>query len=105
MSHVAMTDWTTSEGSPFPLGASWVEKDSAWNFALYSEGAEGVALLLYAEADLVNPVFILPLRLPPQQVRTDLALPGAPSLLRGARYYAYSVVGPEPQGGLRVARL
>ncbi len=32
-----MTNWTTAEGSPFPLGASWVEKDSAWNFALYSE--------------------------------------------------------------------
>ena len=73
-----MTDWTTTEGSPFPLGATWVEKDSAWNFALYSKDAESVTLLLYAEADLVNPVFSLPLRLPPQQIRKDLALPDTP---------------------------
>ena len=73
-----MTDWTATEGTPFPLGATWVENASAWNFALYSEDAESVTLLLYAEADLVNPVFSLPLRLPPQQVRKDLALPGSP---------------------------
>ena len=52
-----MTDWTAMEGTPFPLGATWVEKASAWNFALYSKDAESVTLLLYAEADLVNPVF------------------------------------------------
>ncbi len=73
-----MQDWTATEGMPFPLGASWVEKDSAWNFALYSKDAESVTLLLYAETDLVNPVFTLPLRLPPQQIRKDLALPGPP---------------------------
>ena len=50
-------DWTATEGTRFPLGASWVEKDSAWNFALYSEHAESVTLLLYTDADLVNPVF------------------------------------------------
>ena len=51
------TDWTTMEGTPFPLGATWVEEAQAWNFALYSKDAEEVTLLLYAESDLVNPVF------------------------------------------------
>ncbi len=94
-----MTDWTTTEGSPFPLGASWVEKESAWNFALYSDSAEGIALLLYAEADLVNPVFNYHFDyLRNKSGRTwHCRVPLA--LLRGARYYAYSVAGPEPQGG------
>lgn len=94
-----MTDWTTTEGTRFPLGASWVEKDSAWNFALYSEHAESVALLLYAETDLVNPVF----RYHFDYLRNKSGriwhcrVPQAH--LRGARYYAYSVAGPGPQGG------
>ena len=50
-------DWTAEEGSPFPLGTTWIESARAWNFALYSKHAESVTLLLYAEADLVNPVF------------------------------------------------
>ncbi len=50
-------DWTATEGTRFPLGTSWVEEDSAWNFSLYSQDAESVTLLLYAETDLVNPVF------------------------------------------------
>jgi isoamylase len=48
-----MTDWTTVEGSPLPLGATWVESAQAWNGGLYSKHAESVSLLLYAESDLV----------------------------------------------------
>lgn len=51
-----MTDWTATEGSPFPLGATWLESAQAWNFAFYSKDAESVTLLLYAKSDLVNPV-------------------------------------------------
>ena len=35
-------DWAATEGFPFPLGATWVEKDEAWNFALYAKNAEEV---------------------------------------------------------------
>ena len=71
-----MIDWTTTEGTPFPLGASWVEKDSAWNFALYSEGrGERYAAALRGSGPGQSR-FHVPLRLPPQQVRKDLALPG-----------------------------
>jgi glycogen operon protein len=92
-----MTDWTATEGTPFPLGATWVEKASAWNFSLYANEAESVTLLLYTEGDLVNPIFTHRfdyLRNKSGRIwhcRVDQAL------LRGARYYAYSVDGPEPQ--------
>ena len=34
-----MSDWLAAEGSPFPLGATWVESAEAWNFALFSKHA------------------------------------------------------------------
>ena len=48
--------WDVREGSPGPMGATWVEPLKAWNFALYSRRAAGVTLLLYAEVDLTHPV-------------------------------------------------
>jgi glycogen operon protein len=87
-------DWTTTEGTRFPLGASWVEKEQAWNFALYSKDAESVTLLLYVETDLVNPIFTHRfdyLRNKSGRI-WHCRIPQA--LLRGARYYAYYVVGP-----------
>jgi glycogen operon protein len=94
-----MMDWVATEGSPFPLGANRVELDSAWNFALYSKDAERVTLLLYTDADLVNPVVTYRfdhLRNKSGRIwhcRVPLAS------IRGARYYAYSVAGPPPQDG------
>jgi isoamylase len=94
-----MTDWTTTEGTRFPLGASWVEKDSAWNFALYSEHAESVTLLLYTDADLVNPVFTYRFDYLRNKSGRIWHCRVPQAVLRGARYYAYSVAGPGPQGG------
>ncbi len=94
-----MTNWTTTEGSPFPLGASWVEKDSAWNFSLYSKDAESVTLLLYTEADLVNPVFTHRFDYLRNKSGRIWHCRVAQAVLRGACYYAYSVTGPRPQGG------
>ena len=93
-----MSDWTAVEGSPLPLGITWVESAQAWNFALYSKHAESVTLLLYAEADLVHPVFTYRLDYPPEQVRQDLALSGRACRRRRGSLYAYSVAGPAPQG-------
>ena len=92
-----MTDWTATEGTSFPLGATWVESASAWNFALYSEDAESVTLLLYAEADLVNPVFTYRFDYLRNKSGRIWHCRVARALLRGARYYAYSVAGPEPR--------
>jgi glycogen operon protein len=47
--------WEQAEGSPLPLGATWMEAEQAYNFALHAEHAESVTLLLYTPSDLVNP--------------------------------------------------
>ena len=47
--------WEQAEGSPLPLGATWMEAEQAFNFAVHAEHAESVTLLLYTPADLVNP--------------------------------------------------
>jgi isoamylase len=86
--------WAQAEGSPLPLGVTWIEKEQAFNFAVHSEHAESVTLLLYSAADYVTPLFtfrfdflrnksgrIWHYRIPAQEIE-------------GARYYAYSVSGP-----------
>src|SRR5271167_1550388 len=85
--------WTQTEGSPLPLGATWIEEEQAFNFAVYAEHAASVTLLLYSADDLAHPILsfqfdyignksgrIWHCRIPFNQIR-------------GARYYAYSVSG------------
>jgi isoamylase len=85
--------WAQTEGSPLPLGATWIEEEQAFNFAVHAEDAESVTLLLYSANDFANPVLTVQFdvlrnksgriwhcRLPLNQVR-------------GASYYAYSVSG------------
>jgi glycogen operon protein len=43
----AASRWAAAEGLPFPLGATWIEEQRAYNFALYSKHAHSVTLLLY----------------------------------------------------------
>ncbi len=50
--------WTEREGSPSPLGVTWIEHEEAYNFTLYSENATGVKLLLYSERDVVTPAYV-----------------------------------------------
>jgi isoamylase len=94
--------WERAEGSPAPLGATWVEPDRAWNFALFSRHATGVTLLLYSEEDSIQPLFQL--ALDPIQHKTGpiwhcfVTESAAPK----ARYYGYRVEGPsDPQRGQR----
>ncbi len=91
-------DWTAHEGTPYPLGATWVPQASAWNFALYSKDAQGVTLLLYAEADLVNPAVKYRFDHLRNKSGRIWHCRVADADLRGARYYAYSVEGPAEQG-------
>lgn len=92
-----MMDWIATEGSPFPLGATRLDNDDAWNFALYSKDAEGVTLLLYAEGDLVNPVFTYHFDYLQNKSGRIWHCRVPAALLRGAHYYGYSVTGPGPQ--------
>ena len=87
------TSWVSREGLPFPLGATWVAEGDVWNFAVYSEHAEHVTLLLYGEADLSEPVVTYRL----DHLRNKSGpvwhcrLPVA--TMKGARFYAYRVDG------------
>jgi len=38
--------WAQAEGSPLPLGVTWIEEEQAFNFAVHSEHGESVTLLL-----------------------------------------------------------
>src|SRR5689334_24698366 len=85
--------WEQAEGTPLPLGATWIEEEQAFNFAVHAEHAEGITLLLYSADDFVNPVLTVQfdfLRNKSGRVwhcRIPL------NRMRGARYYAYSVSG------------
>jgi glycogen operon protein len=89
------TTWT--EGTIIPLGAAWVEEEHAYNFSLYSQHAESVVLLLFAEDDPAHPLLEYPLD--PRVNKTwnvwHCRLAGA---AESARYYAYRVDGPRPAG-------
>jgi isoamylase len=85
--------WEQAEGSPLPLGVTWMEEEGAFNFAVHSEHAESVTLLLYASADLVNPLL---------EYRFDFLRNKSGEIwhcrvplaeIKDARYYAYSVSG------------
>ena len=86
--------WAQTEGTPLPLGATWIEEERAFNFSVFAEHAASLTLLLYSADDLARPIMtfefdcirnksgrIWHCRLPLNQIR-------------GARYYAYSVSGP-----------
>src|ERR1017187_9299043 len=85
--------WEQVEGSPLPLGVTWIEEEQAFNFAVHSEHAESVTLLLYSSKDLVNPLL---------EYRFDFLHNKSGQIwhcripiaeISDARYYAYSVSG------------
>lgn len=89
-----MDGWTIDEGLPFPLGATWLGDEQAFNFALYSKHASKVTLLLYREGGFGQPVFqhtfdyLKNKSGPIWHCRIPLNQAG------GARLYAYRVEGP-----------
>jgi glycogen operon protein len=98
----SIQEWERTEGSPSPLGVTWVEAEQAWNFALFSRHATAVTLLLYGEKDSVQPV--LQISLDPVQNKTTaiwhcfVSKTSAPH----ARYYGYRIEGPrDPEPGHR----
>jgi glycogen operon protein len=89
----APRSWFAREGSPAPLGVTRLEAENAFNFALYAKHATGVTLLLYAAADLVNPVYQYRMVFPGNKTGRiwHCRLPSA--TVERAQYYAYSVEG------------
>ena len=90
--------WPRIEGSPTPLGVTYIPEERAFNFALYSQNAREVTLLLYGADDFVTPLaehWLEPLAHKTKRV-WHCRLPEAE--LAGAAYYAYRVNGPAPHG-------
>ena len=89
-----MANWSQTEGSPQPLGATWLKEEKSYNFSLYSRHATGVTLLLYAARDLVNPVLRVSLNYLTHKSGRIWHCRLAADDVATACYYAYSVEGP-----------
>ena len=82
-------------GNPFPLGATW--DGLGVNFALYSQHAERVTLLLFDDAEHAAPAHVLELT-----ERTGPVWHVYVFNLQPGQLYGYRVYGPyDPQNGLR----
>ena len=93
------SDWEAVEGASFPLGVSWVEKERAFNFAIYSKHAESVELLLYRDDELRRPAHVFRFDYLKNKSGTIWHQRITENLLRDIRYYAYRIKGPRPGPG------
>ena len=94
--------WNTHEGSPNPLGVTWIEPEQAYNFALYAPHATAVTLLFYSELDLLYPVNQLVLDYLTHRSGGIWHVRVAAPAVKEARYYAYRAQGPfSPEEGYR----
>src|SRR5580765_8037415 len=85
--------WEQAEGSPLPLGATWIEEEQAFNFAVHAEHAESVTLLFYASTDLVNPLLEYRFDFLRNKSGRIWHCRIAASEISECRYYGYSVSG------------
>jgi len=85
--------WAQTEGTSLPLGATWIEDEQAFNFAVYAEHAGNVTLLLYSANDLANPILTFPFDFVRNKSGRIWHCRLPLTEMRGARYYAYSVSG------------
>jgi isoamylase len=95
---MAMNNWHTIEGSPNPLGVSWVKEEQAYNFTLYSKHAESVTLLFYGRENVAMPLLTWPLEYLSNKSGRIWHCRIAKQKLAKAKFYAYSINGPKPQG-------
>lgn len=89
-----MKDWEATEGSPRPLGVSFIASQQSWNFALYSKHASAVTLHLYRENEIQNPIYTY--RFKPLLNKSGRVwhcrIPA--TIVDDALYYAYQIDGP-----------
>jgi glycogen operon protein len=90
--------WFTVEGSPFPLGQTWIESEQAYNFSLFSANASSAMLLLYGEEDLLTPLFQLRLDPLTHKLRDLWFCRITHSAVPTARYYGWLLDGPLADG-------
>jgi len=91
-------NWYSQEGTPAPLGVTWIDDDQAFNFALYSKHASEVTLLIYTRTDVSRPCYEY--KFDPRRNKSGRIWHcriKRTSILEG-RYYAYRVSGPNEAG-------
>jgi isoamylase len=94
-----MANWSQTEGSPQPLGVTWLKEEKSYNFSLYSRHATGVALLLYTARDLINPVLRVSLNFLTHKSGRIWHCRLRAHEVANASYYAYSIEGPSSVPG------
>ncbi len=92
-------EWARIDGTPGPMGVTWVSSLDAWNFALYSRRASAVTLLLYTADDPAHPVFEQPLD--PRVNKSGRIWHYWVPASRAPRavHYAYRIDGPQGRPG------
>jgi isoamylase len=94
--------WASQEGTPSPLGVTWLKEEQAYNFALYSKHATGVTLVLYTVEETVTPAFTFHFDYLTNKSGRVWHCRIPASQLHDVVYYAYQVEGPfEPSEGHR----
>jgi glycogen operon protein len=94
--------WERAEGAATPFGATWVESEQAWNFALFSRHASGLTLLLYNEGALAKPAFQVALDPVANKTAAIWHCLVPKSSVPKAKYYGWRVEGPrDPAHGHR----
>jgi isoamylase len=89
-------------GDAWPFGATWIEAEKAFNFALFSRYATSVTLVFYREEDPVTPVFTFQLQHPAHKTANIWHCRIPVAALNGANLYAYRIDGPfDPKQGHR----
>ena len=88
-----MNGWQSVEGAPYPMGATWLESEAAFNFAIYSKHATGVVLLIYSGEDPVHPIYCHRMTYPANKTGRVWHCRIPASAIPGAKYYAYTVEG------------
>ncbi len=90
-----MNLWQKEDGTLVPLGASWVEEDHAWNFAVYAKYAKKILLLIYNSSDLVQPIYTFEFDQLKNKSGPIWHCRLSVELIPDACYYAYQVWGPQ----------
>jgi isoamylase len=85
--------WDETEGSPLPLGVTWIDEEQAFNFAVHAEDAESVTLFLYSANDLANPSLTYPFDFLRNKSGRVWHCRIPMNKVGEACYYAYSVSG------------
>jgi isoamylase len=89
-----IVNWPSFEGSPLPLGVTYVREEQAYNFALYSKNATEVTLLLYNKESDFLPAIEMWLEPLCHKTKRVWHCRLKESELNGAYFYAYRVNGP-----------